>query len=174
LRKNLGFFAPSSFLKDVTFYMNLAYIKSEVTDSFPVLTVQHTKRPLAGQAPITINSSLSYAVMNGKLNFNLLYNRIGQRLYLVGGDRLGLVYERPRNLLDFQVSYAVTKRSEFRLNMKDLINNNITLYFDQNSDNKFTGTGFSADGKSIDPTKDMLLQQYKPGRTFSLTYAYKF
>lgn len=174
LRKNLGFIAPSSFLKDMTFYMNLALIKSEVKDSFVVLTAQQSKRPLAGQAPITINSSLSYAVMNGKLNFNLLYNRIGQRLYLVGGDRLGLVYERPRNLLDFQVSYAVTKRSEFRLNMKDLINNKITFYFDQDTDKKFTGTGFSADGKSIDPTRDMILQQYKPGRTFSLTYAYKF
>lgn len=173
-RKNLEFLAPGSFLKNASFYVNMAYIYSEVKDSFPVLDVQHTKRPLVGQAPSTINSSLSYAAMKGALNFTLLYNRIGQRLYLVGGDRLGLVYERPRNLLDFQVSYAVTKRSEFRLNMKDLINNKATFYFDQNSDDKLGEIGFSADGKTIDPTKDMLLQQYKPGRTFSLTYSYKF
>jgi TonB-dependent receptor len=173
-RKNLEFLAPGSFLKNASFYVNMAYVYSEVKDSFPVLDVQHTKRPLVGQAPITINSSLSYAAMNGALNFTLLYNRIGQRLYLVGGDRLGLVYERPRNLLDFQVSYAVTKRSEFRLNMKDLLNNKATFYFDQNSDDKLGEIGFSADGKTIDPTKDWLLQQYKQGRTFSLTYSYKF
>lgn len=174
IRKNLGFIAPSSFLKNVNFYTNIAYIHSEVKDSFVVLDVQHTKRALAGQAPFTVNSSLSYAVMNGKLSFNLLYNRIGQRLYLVGGDRLGLVYEKPRNILDFQASFAVTKRSEFRLNVKDLINNSALFYFDQNSDDKFTGTGFSTDGKNIDPTKDMILQQYKPGRTISFTYSYKF
>jgi TonB-dependent receptor len=174
LRKNLEFLAPGSFLKNTTFYANMAYIYSEVKDTFSVGDVLHTKRPLAGQAPITINSSLSYAAMNGALNFTLLYNRIGQRLYLVGGDRLGLVYERPRNLLDFQVSYAVTKRSEFRLNMKDLINNKATFYFDQDSNDKLGEIGFSADGKTIDPTKDWLLQQYKPGRTFSLTYSYKF
>lgn len=173
-RKNLEFLAPGSFLKNTSFYVNMAYIYSEVKDTFSVGEVMHNKRPLAGQAPITINSSLSYAAMNGALNFTLLYNRIGQRLYLVGGDRLGLVYERPRNLLDFQVSYAVSKRSEFRLNMKDLINNKATFYFDQNSDDKLGEIGFSADGKTIDPTKDWLLSQYKPGRTFSLTYSYKF
>jgi TonB-dependent receptor len=173
-RKNLEFLAPGSFLKNASFYVNAAYIYSEVKDTFYVLDVLHTKRPLMGQAPITINSSLSYTAFNGKVNFNLLYNRIGQRLYLVGGDRLGLVYERPRNLLDFQVSYAVSKRSEFRLNMKDLINNNATFYFDQDSNDKLGEIGFSTDGKTIDPTKDMLLQQYKPGRTFSLTYTYKF
>jgi TonB-dependent receptor len=173
-RKNLEFLASGSFLKNASFYVNMAYIYSEVKDSFYVLDVLHTKRPLAGQAPITINSSLNYTAMNGALNFTLLYNRIGQRLYLVGGDRLGLVYERPRNLLDFQVSYAVTKRSEFRLNMKDLLNNKATFYFDQNSDDKLGEVGIGSDGKTIDPTKDMLLQQYKPGRTFSLTYSYKF
>lgn len=173
-RKNLDFLAPGSFLKNMNFYVNMAYIYSEVKDSFFVLDVLHTKRPLAGQAPITINSSLSYAAMNGALNFTVLYNRIGQRLYLVGGDRLGLVYEKPRNLLDFQVSYAVSKRSEFRLNMKDLINNKATLYFDQTSDDKLGEIGISSDGKTIDPTKDMLLQQFRPGRTFSLTYTYKF
>jgi TonB-dependent receptor len=173
-RKNLEFLAPGSFLKNANFYVNMAYIYSEVKDTFHVGEVLHTKRPLVGQAPITINSSLSYAAMNGALNFTLLYNRIGQRLYLVGGDRLGLVYERPRNLLDFQVSYAVSKRSEFRLNLKDLINNKTTFYFDQNSDDKLGEIGFSADGKTIDPNKDWLLSQYKPGRTFSLTYTYKF
>ena len=103
---------------------------------------------------------------------NLLYNIIGQRLYLVGQGRIGNVYESPRNLLDFQVSYAVSKRSEFRLNVKDIINNPVRFYFDQEMDKKFGEVGF-ADGK-IDPDKDWVLQSYKPGRTFSIAYTYKF
>ncbi|KAA5537361.1 TonB-dependent receptor plug domain-containing protein [Taibaiella lutea] len=175
IRKNLAFIAPKSFLKDVTFYTNVAIIQSKVTyDTISVVANKLvTDRPMAGQAPYSINSGLSYAALNGKLNFNLLYNRIGQRLYLVGGNALGHVYERSRNLMDLQISYNVTKRSEFRLNMKDLFNNPIVFYFDQDNDKKFSGAGLTADG-NIDPTKDMIYQQYKPGRTISLTYALKF
>lgn len=176
IRKNLGFIAPSSFLKNMNFYTNVAIIKSKATDTtvnYDPAGNAHTDRELSGQAPYTINSSLGYSAFDGKLNFNLLYNRIGQRLYLVGSPRLWNIYERPRNLLDFQVSYAVSKRSEFKFNAKDLINNNVTLYIDQDADSKFTGVVLKADG-NIDPTKDMIFSQFKPGRSFSLTYSLKF
>lgn len=176
IRKNLGFIAPSSSVfKNLTFYMNVAYIYSKVTDSAKLYINGDTiaSRPLAGQAPYTVNTSLTYSALDGKLSFNLLYNRIGQRLFLVGGDRLGMVYEAPRNLLDFQISYGVTKRSEFRLNLKDLINNPVMFYFDQDNDKKFTGSAFNTDG-TISPNKDWILQQYKPGRGITLTYSYKF
>jgi TonB-dependent receptor len=175
IRKNLGFIAPTSFLKDITFYTNVAIIYSKVTsDSATVVANQLTdSRAMAGQAPYSINTGLGYAALNGKLNFNLLYNRIGQRLYLVGGDNLGHVYEKSRNLMDLQISYAVSKRSEFRLNMKDLFNNPVMFYFDQDNDKKFTGSAFNSDG-TITLNKDWIYQEYKPGRTISLTYALKF
>lgn len=173
VRKKLDFISESSFIKNLSLYLNLALIDSKVnTDSFYIKNTLVTSRPLSGQSPYVINASLGYTSTNGKFSANILYNVIGQRLYLVGGDRLGNVYETPRNLLDLQVSYAVTRHSEFRLNVKDIINNPVRLYFDQDLNKKLGAVGF-ADGR-IDPDKDWLLQQYKPGRTFSLTYAYKF
>ncbi|WP_118950541.1 TonB-dependent receptor [Taibaiella helva] len=173
IRKKLDFIADKALLRNLSFYMNLAYINSKVnTDPYYVRTKLVDSRPLSGQSPYVVNTSLGYTSTDGKLSLNLLYNLIGQRLYLVGGGRVGNVYESPRNLLDFQASYAVSKHSEFRLNIKDLINNPVRFYFDQDSDEKFGTVGF-ADGK-INPDKDWLLQQYKPGRSFSLTYSYKF
>lgn len=174
IRKSLGFISENSFLKDMSFYVNAAYIKSVVKmDSFQNVAAKAIdERQLSGQSPYTINASLSYAGMEGKLNLNVLYNVIGQRLYYVGQGRLGNVYESPRNLLDFQASYAVNKRSEFRLNVKDILSNPYRYYFDQDSDGKFVKQTIS--NQQIDNQKDWVFQQYRPGTTFSLTYTYKF
>lgn len=173
VRKKLDFIADNELFKNLSFYMNLAYINSKVNITpYYVRNNLIDSRPLTGQSPYVINASLGYTSTDGKLSMNVLYNVIGQRLYLIGQGRLGNVYESPRNLLDFQVSYAVTKHSEFRLNIKDILNNPVRFYFDQDSDKKFGTVGF-ADGK-INPDKDWILQQYKPGSTFSLTYSYKF
>lgn len=173
VRKKLDFISASSFVKNLSFYMNLALINSKVeTDSLYVRGKAVTSRPLSGQSPYVLNTSLGYTTTDGKFSANILYNIIGQRLYLVGGGRLGNVYESPRNLLDFQASYAITRHSEFRINVKDILNNPVRFYFDQDNDSKFGEVGFS-DGK-INPDKDWILQQYKPGRSVSITYSYKF
>lgn len=173
IRKKLDFIADKELLKNLSFYMNVAYINSKVNiDPYYVRNTLIDSRPLTGQSPYVINTSLGYTSTDGKLSMNVLYNVIGQRLYLIGQGRLGNVYESPRNLLDFQASYAVSRHSEFRLNVKDILNNPVRFYFDQDSDKKFGTVGF-ADGK-INPDQDWLLQQYKPGRSISLTYSYKF
>lgn len=172
LRKKLGFIAENSFLKNMSYYMNLAYIHSAVDHEGYVRGKFIEKRPLSGQAPIVINTSLGYSSENGMWNVNLLYNRVGQRLTYVGDDRFGHVYETPRNLLDFQISCAITKHSEFRLNIKDILNNPVRYYFDQNMDEKFNGSAFH-EGKIFEG-EDWIMQEFKPGSTFSLTYSYKF
>jgi TonB-dependent receptor len=174
LRKNLGFIAPASFLKNLSFYVNMAYIKSVVKlDSFEFVNNHKvTERTLSGQSPYVINTSLGYSAMEGKLNFNLLYNRIGQRLFIVGQGRIGNVYESPRNLLDFSASMNITKRSEIRLNVRDLLNNPVRLYFDQDNNGKFEKQEFSS--SAINADKDWIYQEYKPGTVFSISYTYKF
>lgn len=174
VRKNLGFIAEGSFLDNMSFYINAAYIKSVVKkdSASAVANIMVSERPLAGQSPYMINSSLSYAAIGGKLNVNLLYNIIGQRLYLVGQGGKGNVYESPRNLLDFQASYNVSKRSEIRLNVKDILNNPYRLYFDQDGTGKFEKQNITP--AHIDLDKDGLYQEYRPGTTLSLTYTYKF
>lgn len=174
IRKSLKSIASSSFLKDMTFYANLAYIHSRVklNQASEINGHTFTERPLSGQSPYVINTSLGYATPDGKLSVNLLYNRIGQRLFLVGQSLKGNVYESPRNLLDFQASYAFSKKSELRLNVKDMLNNPVRLYFDQNNNGKFDGTKF-ANG-NINPTEDWIYQEFKPGTSVSLTFSYRF
>ncbi|SEW06062.1 TonB-dependent receptor [Chitinophaga sp. YR573] len=175
IRKKLGFLAENSFLKSTTFYANLAYIKSVVQDN----TIVNAKdRPLSGQSNYVINTSLSYALPNDKVSFNLLYNRIGQRLYLVGegggadgSGKLGNIFESPRNLLDFQASLNMSKHSSLRLNVKDILNAKYQFYYDQNGNKKWDNTTFTKG--SISTGKDYLLQEYRPGSTFTLTYTYR-
>jgi hypothetical protein len=176
IRKKLGFIAENSFLKSTTFYANLAYIKSVVQDN----SIPNAKdRPLSGQSNYVINTSLSYALPNDKVSFNLLYNRIGQRLYLVGegggadgSGKLGNIYESPRDLLDFQANLNISKRSGLRLNIKDILNAKYQFYYDQNGNDKFDNPVYKKG--SISSGEDYLLQQFRPGSTFTLTYSYRF
>jgi len=176
LRKKLGFLGENTFLNNTTFYANLAYIKSVVDDN----TIVNAKdRPLSGQSNYVINTSLSYALPKEKLSFNLLFNRIGQRLYLVGegggadgSGKLGNIYERPRNLLDFQANLNVSRRSSFRLNVKDILNAKYCFYYDQNGNNKFDNPVYKRG--EIKSSEDYLLQQYRPGTTITVTYSFHF
>lgn len=177
LRKNLGFIASNTFFSNLSFYINAAYIQSKVKLDVPqnINGKDYSVRPLAGQSPYTINTSLSYAAWENKFNLNVLYNRIGERLFLVGADFKGNVYESPRNLLDFQASYNISKKSELRLNIKDLLNNPARLYFDQDNNGKFERQEISRTQPiHVDGNKDWIFQEYKPGTTFSLTYTYRF
>ncbi len=174
LRKKLGFLGESSVLKNTTFYANVAYIKSVVDDNS---IVNAKERPLSGQSNYVINTSLSYTLPNDKLSFNLLYNRIGQRLYLVGegggadgSGKLGNIFESPRNLLDFQANMNISKRSSFRLNVKDILNAKYRFYYDQNGNNKFDNPVYKRG--TINSGEDYVLQQYRPGSTISLTYSF--
>jgi len=175
VRKNLAFIAKNSFLRNMTFYANFAYINSQVKMDTVAFANSHeySTRPLSGQSPYVINASLGYAALGGKLNFNVLYNRIGQRIFLIGQGRFGNVYENARNLVDFQASYTLSKRSELKLTIKDLLNNPVRLYFDQDNNGKFDRQTLQPGG-AIDPNKDWLYSEYRPGSTFTLTYSFKF
>lgn len=179
MRKNLDFIAQTNFFKNLTFYANLAIIQSKVKltgDERLYLNdnkYNRDSRVMAGQSPYVINASLAYSALSGKLNFNVLYNRIGQRIYIVGGPgQFGDVYEAPRNILDYQVSYTVGKRSEFRLNIKDILNAQTLFYYDQDGTKTWGNPSYSK--TIIDPTQDYILQKYRQGTTFSLTYTYRF
>jgi hypothetical protein len=174
IRKSLAFIAPSSFLQRMTFYTNAAYIKSMVQDT----TKGAQDRPLTGQSGYVLNSSLTYAAENNKVSFTLMFNRIGQRIYLVGqgggstGYLLGNVYERPRNLLDFQATYAISERSEIRMSVKDIFNATYLFYYDQNGNKKYDNPTFVKG--SVNSAEDYILSKYRPGTSLLFNYTYKF
>lgn len=157
-RKRLDFIG--GFAKNFTLQANAAYIYSRIEDKgFQV------DRPLQGQSPYLINLGLLYDIEKAGLNITLLYNQIGERIYLVGDLTSGAgspdIYEASRPLMDFQVSKKLLKKkAEIRLNVSDILNK--TQYFYQNSDDKTT---FQKD-------KDAYRFTRRFGTTFGLTFNY--
>jgi TonB-dependent receptor len=134
-RKNLEFITTK--LKNLTFQSNVALIKSKVTD-----TAFKINRTLQGQSNYVINLGMLYDVPKLGLNATLLFNLIGERIFLVGDKAAGSsspdVYEAPRPLLDFQVAKKILKgKSEIKLNISDIINRTQYFYQNANSSNAF-------------------------------------
>ena len=132
-RKKLDF---SNTLKNFTLQANASYIYSRINDdAFQI------DRPLQGQSPYVLNIGLLYDVEKLGLNMTLLYNQIGERIYLVGDLTAGAgspdIWEAPRPLMDFQIAKKILKsKAEIKLNVSDIFNN--VQYFYQNADKKTT------------------------------------
>jgi TonB-dependent receptor len=161
-RKTLDFITSGKVFKNTTFYSNISIIHSAVNfagDQNPFTA----GRPLIGQSPYVINAGLQHSTLTNNLSLNLLYNRIGRRIYRVGGTVYPSVWEDPRNVLDFQVGYKVFKaKGEFKLNAGDILNEQSVFYFDRNTNKKYT--------QFIDDE----ISKTKLGTTISLSFNYSF
>ncbi len=134
-RKNLEFITPK--LKNLTFQSNVALIKSKVTD-----TAFKIDRTLQGQSKYVVNLGMLYDLPKYGLNATLLFNVIGERIFLVGDKAQGSsspdVYEAPRPLLDFQLAKKILKgKSEIKMNISDILNKKQYFYQNANSSNAF-------------------------------------
>jgi TonB-dependent receptor len=155
MRKKLDFVKP---LKNFTFQANAAYIYSRVKDQ-----ALQVDRSLQGQSPYILNLGLLYDLEKYGINATLLYNQIGERIYLVGDIVGGApdIYEAPRSLFDLQLAKKLLKKkAELRLNISDLLNQ--TQYFYQNTGGK----------TSFQKSKDAYRFTRKYGTTYSLTFNY--
>jgi len=156
-RKKLDF---SGLLKNFTFQANAAYIYSRIKDS-----ALNIDRSLQGQSPYLINVGLLYDLPDHGFNATLLFNMIGERIYLVGDISSGAgspdIYEAPRPVLDFQLAKKILKnRAEIKLNVSDILNQR--QYFYQNADpNKNTDFQKNEDA-------------YRFTRKFGTTFGIKF
>ena len=165
IRKGLEFIGSS--FKTFSVFANLTYINSTVTLASVSGTGVTTSsdRPLQGQSPYLVNLGLQYNSDNNKWNGSILYNRIGQRLALVGIDDLGFpdVYERPRDQLDLQLSRRILKnKAEIKLNWSDMLN--ADYFFYENVDSK----------KAYKTSSDRLFYSYTPGSTITIGFTYDF
>lgn len=165
-RKNLSFLSKSKqWLEKLFFTGNVSVIYSEVLLSNVDVNgnpAAPTARPLQGQSPYLINAGFQYDSKGGS-GFSLLYNRIGQRLALVGNSDFGDIYERPRHLLDFQFTQKILKRKgELRLTISDLLNQPIQTYENRNEQ------------KAFNSDVDKTFSSFKPGTTFTIGFTYDF
>ncbi|HPH33349.1 MAG TPA: TonB-dependent receptor, partial [Chitinophagaceae bacterium] len=156
-RKKLDFINA---FKNFTLQANASYIKSNVKDEG-----LNIDRPMQGQSPYVINVGMMYDLEKSGLNATLLFNQIGERIYLVGDLTSGAgspdIYEAPRALLDFQLSKKLlNKKAEIRMNISDILNS--TQYFYQNANGE----------KKLDKGKDAYRFTRTNGTTFSFTFNY--
>jgi TonB-dependent receptor len=159
VRKKLDFISNQQAFANTTLYTNLSIIKSEVKD--PILI--GSKRPMVGQSPYVINAGILHTELDQKLSFNLLYNRIGSRIFKSRGANFPNVYESPRNVLDFQLGYKTfNSRGEFKLNAADLLNNSYLFFLDYDNNGKFSANA------------DKIFSRYKQGTNISLSFTYSF
>jgi hypothetical protein len=159
-RKTLDFINDVGFFKNSTLYANLALTKSRVQNPANPNLLEPT-RPLVGQSPYVINAGFQHNAFNNVLSLNILYNRLGKRIFYAGGSNFPSVYEAPRNVLDFQIGYKVLKnKGEIKLNGNDLFNQNYNFYYELDKNPK-GGTGNT-------------FKKFKPGATYALTFNYNF
>lgn len=126
-RKSLGFI--TRWLNDFKVGTNLTLMESKVDISESELAQirvnnpeAEATRPLFGQSPYIINATLGYDNQKTRWNVNLVYNVIGERLFLVSTNGTPNIYEQPRNALDMTVSKGITEKLNLRLSMQNLLN----------------------------------------------------
>ncbi|MES2645611.1 MAG: carboxypeptidase regulatory-like domain-containing protein [Bacteroidota bacterium] len=154
-----------SWLDRLYFNGNVSVIYSKVTLTNTDASGEKqasSSRPLQGQSPYLVNAGFQYDGEKGT-NLSLLYNRIGERLALVGNTTFPDIYEKPRDLVDFQVSQKILhKKGEVRLTVGDILSQSFVTY--QNIDA----------AKSFNKNTDVIFSSYKPGTTFTIGFNYTF
>ena len=165
-RMNLGFLNSkdsTSFLKDITFYANASIIRSSVDLSMYAGQAEYTNsaRPLQGQSPYIINAGIYYSAPKD-VNFSLSYNLVGQRIAIAGSIQEPSVWENGRNVIDFQISKMFKKKLELKLNIKDLLAQDLIYFQDINKNKKY------------DKGTDSAWQEITFGQTVSMSLKYNF
>jgi hypothetical protein len=152
----------------LVFYTNAAYMNGSV--KYKTLNINSL---LQGQSPYLINGGLGYSTDNDKLSFNVLYNRIGQRLKFrgvltqSGGQAAGNnIFENSRDVIDFQVSRKfMNNRLEAKFTVSDLLGQPFSWYYKYDSDPSKT---------SYDASTDRILNSYQYGTSMALKIRYSF
>ncbi|PRY51429.1 TonB-dependent receptor [Arcticibacter pallidicorallinus] len=170
IRQRLSFIKEADFFTNTSVYANLAIMKSDVKLDRQLFANINESRALQGQSPYLINGGIQYN--DNKWGFNVLYNRIGRRINIVGFGRYEAsgfvyeypdIYENPRDVIDLQISRKLfSNRLDAKINVGDLLNQKAVLYQDNNNDKKFN------------PSSDQSIRTIKYGSNFSLSLGYNF
>ncbi|MEG2849965.1 MAG: TonB-dependent receptor, partial [Bacteroidales bacterium] len=131
-------------------------------------------RPMQGQSPYLVNTSLFYEAPAIGIQIGVLYNRIGKRIVGIGrvdtsGDAsinndVPDTYELPRDMLDLVVSKKLGKYFTIKANVKDVLNQSVVFA----EFPRFYGTD-----NSIQERKQ-ISKEFKLGSTYSLSLQFTF
>jgi hypothetical protein len=159
-------------IKDLTLFSNFSYIYSRVVVDKNAAGALGKARPLQGQSPYIINAGLQYQNNELGLGVSLTYNKIGRRIFLVGNTLEPNIYEQGRDLLDFQINKSLFKnKMEVKLNIRDLLAQNLYFYQDENNNKKLD---VNSNGELLGSRKDNIMFSNNNPRTISLALSFKF
>lgn len=127
------------------------------------------ERPLANQSPYLINLGAYYAAPTSGLQWNILYNVFGQRIFAVGNVNNPTIYEMPRNVIDLNISKTFQSGLELRLGVQDLLNQPVRLAQDFNRDGRI-----GSDVTSRSANADQDVRTFRRGQYVTLTAVYSF
>ena len=149
-------------LKNFTFSANASYIYSSVEVSKARIN-KNGRRPLQGQSPYLINAGFQYASpAKNPFGISLLYNTYGRRIVAVGNILDKDLYEKPRHVVDLQISKSLgAGKGELKLNYGDVLNNKFVEYQDINDNGKFD-------------KGDNLNRAYRLGSNITIGYSHTF
>jgi len=161
---------------------NLALIKSRVDLSQTIGS--GSDRPLQGQSPFIVNASINYTHPTKDWSVTASYNIVGQRIYIVGNVQEPSVWENGRHVIDLQVAKTFNERWELKLNVKDLLAQDLIFFQDLNGNRKFDNK-LSTNVEKFDPNNpsgndqyeqgpDNVWQEINFGQSISLSLKYNF
>jgi len=182
LRKNFDFvdkLAGTTWAKKFTITTNYACIFSEVQLDKAVAGKYGT-RPLQGQSPYILNSSIQFYDPKSEFSVALFVNRIGRRIY-IAREKNGLVpdmWENPRTVVDLNITKKFYKKFEAKLAISDIFAQDLVFYQDNNDNKKFDDTPKTSytDPNITQAQKgklDNVINRYKMGYTVSFGISYK-
>lgn len=139
LRKNFDFIGHVISWKqweNFVFATNLSYIKS-VVQLGAFSSGSDTTRPLQGQSPYIVNLSLLYNEPNSGWSGSIFFNEFGKRINLVGSSEYPDIYQKPRPVIDAQLSKKIFNDGLIKLTVGDLLSKDDILYQDQDHNGKY-------------------------------------
>lgn len=193
IRKNFDFidkWLNTKSAKKFSVTLNYAYIVSEVILDESISKSQFGTRPLQGQSPYILNTSLQFYDPKSTLAAAVFVNRIGRRIAFVR-EKNGLVpdlWENPRTVVDFSISKTFYKHFEFKFTLSDLLAQDLIFYQDNNDNGKFDDISTNIESKNgtitprVDPNipiaekakYDNTIFRYKMGINVGMGVAFKF
>jgi len=173
------------FLEDITWFSNIAVIKSTVDVSSNAASFLEKERPMQGQSPYLFNSGIQYANKESGLVLSANVNKAGNRIAFGAGEQEPALWEKGRTFLDMQIAKSFyNNKLELKLNIQNILAEDLIFYQNnyRNSVNYgtletlgnyiFTGDYHYQDG--YNPADDDIVWQTKFGRSFSLSATYNF
>lgn len=163
-RKKLTFLGSA--FEHVVLFGNAALIGSTIDLKGDTVIESNTfniDRPMQGQSPYILNFGLSYEIPKINSYVSLSYNRFGERIYNVGTKNVPDIYEKARNVIDFQISKKfIQNKLEVQASVSDILANDLIFFAD------FTKS------KKYDEEKDGVIFKYKMPRIVGFKASYKF